>query len=223
MKTSEKKKGMHLLIGAAAGLALSLCAFEYGRPIGHAMYKYTGDHIDDWVEVEEMPVTMRKVPPPPEMPRPKPNPTVIAMVNPASIQVVDDRSDLPDLPVFNFDDVDFFGVESVEVDSTPFIIVEEHPAFPGGESALFKYLADNLNYPRLAKHDNRQGIVYVSFVVDRDGSIRERSIEILRSPHEALSNEAIRVVKNMPNWVPGKQRGKPVPVQYRLPIRFTIR
>ena len=94
------------------------------------------------------------------------------------------------------------------------------PMFPGGENAYFRYLAENLVYPLEARGSGIQGKVYVQFVVWTDGSIRD--VEVVKGVHELLDNEAIRVVKMMPNWQPGEQLGKKVPVRYRLPIKFTI-
>jgi len=101
-----------------------------------------------------------------------------------------------------------------------FIVVEEQPEFIGGEEARLKFLMDNLKYPREAKEANLYGKVIVSFVVEVDGSLS--NIKILRSVHPLLDAEAIRVVKLMPNWKAGKQRGKAVRVQYHLPITFIL-
>jgi len=102
-----------------------------------------------------------------------------------------------------------------------FTIVEEMPTFPGGEAELFKYLAKNIKYPQMASDAGISGVVYVTFVVGRDGKITD--VKVLRGIGGGCDEEAVRVVKSMPPWKPGKQRGKPVTVQYNLPIRFTLR
>ncbi|MEM9051359.1 MAG: energy transducer TonB [Bacteroidota bacterium] len=94
------------------------------------------------------------------------------------------------------------------------------PEFPGGKAEMFKYLMTSIKYPKSAKLDDAQGIVLVGFIVDRDGSIQD--IEIVESVRQDLDTEAIRVIKAMPNWIPGEQNGEPIPVSYKLPVRFSL-
>ncbi|MBM3405309.1 MAG: TonB family protein [Bacteroidetes bacterium] len=101
-----------------------------------------------------------------------------------------------------------------------FTVVEEQPSYPGGEEARLKYLQDNIKYPVEAKELGIQGRVFVSFVVEPDGSVS--NVSVLRGIGGGCDEEAIRVVKNMPKWVPGKQRGVPVRVRINLPIKFTL-
>jgi len=108
-------------------------------------------------------------------------------------------------------------------DETPqvFTIVEEMPSFPGGEAELFKYLGKTVKYPPMAQDAGISGVVYMTFVVDEQGKVRDP--KVLRGIGGGCDEEAMRVVKDMPAWEPGKQRGKPVRVQYNLPIRFTLK
>ncbi|MEN8225218.1 MAG: energy transducer TonB, partial [Bacteroidota bacterium] len=85
---------------------------------------------------------------------------------------------------------------------------------------LYAYLGNNIKYPVMAKESGIQGKVYVTFVVETDGSITD--VKVLRGIGGGCDEEAIRVVSTMPKWKPGKQRGKPVRVQYNLPVRFTL-
>jgi protein TonB len=101
-----------------------------------------------------------------------------------------------------------------------FTVVEEQPGYPGGDEARIKYLQENIKYPDEAKELGVQGKVFVTFVVEVDGSITD--VKVLRGIGAGCDEEAIRVVKNMPKWVPGKQRGVPVRVQFNLPIKFTL-
>jgi len=101
-----------------------------------------------------------------------------------------------------------------------FQIVEEPPQFVGGISAQAQHLRTNLTYPEEALEMGLQGTVFVSFVVEKDGSIS--NVEILRGVHSSLDNEAIRVVKNMPKWTPGKNNGIPVRTQSTMPVRFAL-
>lgn len=110
-------------------------------------------------------------------------------------------------------------VEVVE-DETIYQIVEENPSFPGGDAACMKWLAENIKYPAICVDQGIQGRVIATFVVNKDGSIVD--IEIVRSPDPYLSKEAERVLKLMPRWKPGKQRGKPVRVKFSLPVMFRL-
>ncbi len=104
---------------------------------------------------------------------------------------------------------------------TLYLIVETMPKFPGGEKAMFEFLGANVKYPPEAKANNINGKIYISFVISKEGNIE--GIKVLRGVHSILDNEAIRVVKAMPKWIPGTQEGKPVNVSYNLPINFVLR
>jgi len=108
----------------------------------------------------------------------------------------------------------------IPVEDKVFISVEEKPEYPGGATALFRYISENLNYPIEAQRYNIQGRVTLQFVVNPDGSIGK--IEILSSIDPLLDNEAIRVVKTLPKFKPGKQGGVPVKVWFSLPVLFKI-
>ena len=98
--------------------------------------------------------------------------------------------------------------------------VEIDPEFPGGIDAMHRFFKDNIKYPQAALDNDIRGMVYVTFVVEEDGSISNP--RLLRDIGGGCGNEAIRVVKMMPKWTPGKQGGKPVRVQYNLPVGFTL-
>lgn len=98
--------------------------------------------------------------------------------------------------------------------------VEQKPAFPGGDAALFKWLSEHLNYPPAAAEDGVSGRVIVQFVVKKDGQIDD--VKVVRGKHPALDKEAVRVVRCMPKWIPGTQNGVPVNVTYSLPIAFKL-
>lgn len=107
-----------------------------------------------------------------------------------------------------------------EVENKVFDVVEQMPSFPGGPSALMKYLADNIKYPVVAQENGVQGRVVVSFVVEKDGSITD--VKVVRSVDPSLDREATRVVKSMPKWIPGKQNGSAVRVKYNVPVSFRL-
>lgn len=102
-----------------------------------------------------------------------------------------------------------------------FTFVEQPPTFPGGDEALAKYLNNNIRYPHLATENGISGTVFVSFVVDSEGQIKDVKT-VGAAKGGGLEDEAIRVVKKMPKWKPGKQNGRQVSVQFNLPIRFTL-
>lgn len=101
-----------------------------------------------------------------------------------------------------------------------FNIVEDMPEFPGGEEALRRYIARNVSYPDYAKKNGIQGKVYVSFVVEKDGSVGRS--KVVRGVAPSLDAEALRVMKESPKWTPGKQRGQAVAVSYTVPINFAL-
>jgi protein TonB len=101
-----------------------------------------------------------------------------------------------------------------------FKVVEQMPEFPGGEEALYRFLQDNVQYPQKATNAQQQGTVNVKFVVNEDGSITQ--VEVARPIGYDMDEEAIRVVKKMPKWKPGKQNGKAVKVYFRVPIKFVL-
>ena len=117
-------------------------------------------------------------------------------------------------PEINFDE------EEVAEEELIFMVVESMPCFPGGDVARIKYLNENLKYPKSARESSIKGRVFVTFVVEKDGSIS--NVKILRGIGGGCDEEAIRVIKNMPRWIPGKQRNVPVRVQFNMPIRFVL-
>ena len=101
-----------------------------------------------------------------------------------------------------------------------FQVVEEQPMFPGGMQELMKFMQTNIRYPKEAQERGIQGRVIVQFVVNKDGSISEECV--VRSVDSQLDAEAIRIIRSMPNWTPGKQRGEPVRVRFTLPVSFRL-
>lgn len=108
----------------------------------------------------------------------------------------------------------------VEDEPVSIAMVEQKPEFPGGEAAMYKWLGDNIVYPSAASEEGVQGRVVVEFVVGKDGSIT--NVRVVRPRHPALDKEALRVVKAMPKWVPGRNNGQPVKVTYTLPVTFKL-
>lgn len=110
--------------------------------------------------------------------------------------------------------------KTLDTEEDVFFIVEYMPEFSGGDEALRKYIANNVNYPEVAQENGIQGKVYVTFVVTKDGSIA--NTKIARGVDPALDKEALRVVNSLPKWKPGKQQGEAVNVSYTVPINFAL-
>ena len=109
--------------------------------------------------------------------------------------------------------------EPIDTTATTTVFIETMPVFPGGEAALFKYLAREAEYPKELAKQGIGGTVYVTFEIDAEGNVQK--VRTIRGVHPLLDAEAERVVRSMPRWTPGTQRGKPVRVQYNMPIKFT--
>lgn len=108
---------------------------------------------------------------------------------------------------------------SVE-EEKPYVAVEQMPQFPGGDAELLSYIAKNLHYPTIAQENGVQGKVYIRFVVSATGVVKD--VQVLKSLDPYCDKEAIKVIKSLPNWIPGKQNGKNVPVYYTVPITFKL-
>lgn len=111
-------------------------------------------------------------------------------------------------------------VNSEQTDEEVYLVVEQMPEFPGGNMELQRFLANSVKYPIEAAKKGIQGKVFVSFVIGKDGSVKDA--KVVRRADPLLDAEGLRVVKIMPNWQPGKQKGKTVNVQYTVPINFVL-
>lgn len=184
------------------------------------------------IKLENLDAPTEKVAPPPTLPPPV---DVVQQQKYVPPQVVDSikpdemkqlmTADQAQTEVTNKDVIEVVQevkeeVQEAETDPAPFVVVEEMPSFPGGEAELLKYLAAHTNYPAVAQENNIQGKVMVRFCVTSKGGID--LVSVIRSIDPALDAEAIRVVKALPPFKPGKQGGRPVPVWYSVPIIFTI-
>ncbi|MBN2637598.1 MAG: energy transducer TonB [Bacteroidales bacterium] len=156
----------------------------------------------------------------------------LTVVRPAYIKQYPVRLMLYLPVVFNYKEADTTGASLTDVqydgkklayyNTGPiFTLVEKKPSFPGGDKALMQYLASHITYPQDARIKNIQGRVFVSFVVEADGSVSH--VHVLRSIYPSLDAEACYVIKHMPKWQPGMQKGKNVRVNFTLPINFAIK
>lgn len=213
----ENKRRIFLQVGLVLSLAVVLLAFEwknYERKVADL-----GTLEMDFVEEEDIPVTRQETNPTPPPPEPS-----------TELNIVDDDVEIEEEFVIDVEATATTVVkeyvpivvekEAEIVEEVIFTVVEENPGFPGGEEERMRYLQQNLKYPQMARESGIQGTVYVTFVVEKDGSITD--VRILRGIGGGCDEEAARVVKAMPRWNPGKQRGQSVRVQFNLPIRFVL-
>lgn len=217
----EKRRGLFLEIGLVVILGIALIAFNvrsYDKEVKEVNMRIADDAIDaDIIQTEQQ----EPPPPPPEEPE-----QVVT-----DLTVVENDQELTnEVGIINAEDKankaqeEFHNVvveeEEEEEEEEVFLVVEEDPEFPGGIEALSHFIADNIKYPQLAKENNITGRVYVTFVVEKDGSVGQ--VKILRDIGGGCGAEAVRVVKSMPKWKPGKQRGKSVRTQFNLPVNFDL-
>jgi len=216
----EPKKVFFLQIGLIISLALALVAFEW-KSYEKVKIDVTTRVVDDTPE-EMIEITQQDKTPPPPAP---PQQTTV-------IQIVDDEVEIDDEIEIDVEadqqtevqdyvppvDMGNSNEEAEEVQI--FTVVESMPGFPGGEEARITYLNENIKYPQMARESGIQGRVFVTFVVERDGRVTD--VKVLRGIGGGCDEEAVRVIQNMPSWEPGKQRGKPVRVQFNMPILFKL-
>ena len=216
----ENKKMMAVLIGVVMALGIMYIAFEWSQ---NEITVYE-EALQGPVEIDEemVEVTFREeTPPPPPPPQPE---TVLSDI----IDIQDNEAEVETTDFNSEDDADarveiqapIAPPEEEEEEQVIHIRVEKMPEFPGGQDALNRFLVRNIKYPLLAQENGIQGRVVCQFVVNSDGSIVD--ISVVRGVEESLDKEAIRVIKSMPKWTPGRQGGKSVRVKYTLPIRFKL-
>lgn len=205
----ERKRGLFLQIGLVIALLIVLAAFEYKR-YEKSAYNLGQLNLDD-LEEDIIPITKQEVKPPPPPPPP-----------PEVIEIVEDEVEIENEA--EIEDTESDEDEEIEIieedDEEIFMVVENMPEFPGGDLGLMKYIQKNVKYPPIAKEYNITGKVYISFVVDKSGSVT--NVKVVRGVDKNLDAEAVRVIKSLPKYKPGKQRGKAVRVMFTVPINFTL-
>ena len=214
----EDKKVVYVLMGFVFVLSLCYVALEWTEK-EVTKYEVADMEFTFEEEVEIQQTTQETTPPPPPPPVQE-----VEVLN-----VVEDEVETESIEINTEDDKDVEVVIAAPVEApveeeeeeVVFVVVETMPEFPGGQQALFKYLSENVKYPVIAQENGIQGRVICQFVVNKDGSIVD--VEVVRSGGDAsLDKEAVRVIKSMPKWKPGKQRGKAVRVKYTVPVNFRL-
>lgn len=214
----EGKRTIFIELGLVIALALTLAGFEWKS---YERTELSGFIREDVDVVEEVIIqTKQEIKPP--APTPPPQTTILRIVE-DDVNVEDDI--IIDAEIDQETEIDEYvppvEFEEEEIQEAEiFTVVEESPSFPGGDEARILFLQDNIKYPQMARESGIQGTVYVTFVVEPNGSVS--NVKILRGIGGGCDEEAIRVINLMPKWNPGKQRGKPVRVQFNMPIKFTL-
>ncbi len=216
----ENKQLIYVLMGFVFVLSVCYVAFEWTE---QEVTKYevtdTDFLFEEEVEIQQTSQQENTPPPPP------PAAQEVEVLN-----VVEDDVETEAIEINTEDDKNTevviaapveAPVEEEEEENVVFVVVETMPEFPGGQQALFKYLSENVKYPVIAQENGIQGRVICQFVVNKDGAIVD--VEVVRSGGDpSLDKEAVRVIKSMPKWNPGKQRGKAVRVKYTVPVNFRL-
>lgn len=214
----EEHKMTYVLMGLVFTLSLCYVALEWTEK---EVTKYEVADMDFAFEEEiEIQQTSQETPPPPPPP---------AVQEVEVLNIVEDDKEVASVEINTEDDKDVEVIIAAPVEApveeeeeeVVFVVVEKMPEFPGGQQALFKYLSENVKYPVIAQENGIQGRVICQFVVNKDGAIVD--VEVVRSGGDpSLDKEAIRVIKSMPKWKPGTQRGKAVRVKYTVPVNFRL-
>ncbi|PKP04770.1 MAG: energy transducer TonB [Bacteroidetes bacterium HGW-Bacteroidetes-6] len=215
-KNMEKFKSIFFQTGLLISLFVVLAAFEWKKydSNNNNFYQQVFVPIDDEL------ATITKEEPP-----------KTKIIQPTTIfDIKDDNVVINDTLVFDPNpDINQTVVKHITIDTTdivindppPVFIAPVMPEFPGGTEALYNFLGGNIKYPSLARESNIQGTVFVTFVIEKDGSVT--NAQILRGIGGGCDEEAMRVVRKMPNWNPGQNSlGRPVRVQLNLPVRFVL-
>ncbi len=225
MQTKKKSKAnlerwrvIFFQIGIVLALSILILAFEWNTTNESVASLGTLEQAD--MEEELVPITRPNEPPPPP---PPPKPQVVE-----ELLIVDNNKELDEQLKAMNNDIDIneaipivpLEPEDEEEDPVIFARAEEMPEFPGGERELIRWIARNVKYPAIARENDIQGRVFVRFVVTAQGKVDK--VSIIRKVHPLLDNEAMRVVKAMPEWKPGRHRGTPVNVWYTVPISYKL-
>lgn len=217
----ETKKMTWHLMGYVIVLSLMFVAFEWSER--DKKIDMSGQVQDIIAEEEMIPITEQQTTPPPPPP-----PQEVQKVEEV-LKIVENDVQVEETQIMSSED-DNTAVEIKEVaapvvveevvEEEIFQVVEEMPEFPGGMGELMKFLGNNIKYPAVAQENGIQGRVIIQFVVEKDGSVANPVVA--KGVDPALDKEALRVVKSMPKWKPGKQRGKAVRVKYTVPVTFRL-
>lgn len=220
----ENKRGFFLEIGAILALAIMVTAFEWPSVVSRAddLGSLDGLSIED---VDMVPITRTEIAPPPPPAAKQHVAEIIEIIdNEAKVEGFSVDAEADNSTAIEFVDIDDIEPEPdieepEELIYDPFSL-EEQAAYPGGDLALRKFIAENIRYPEMAKENDIQGTVYVRFLVDKDGSVT--GIEVVRGVDPLLDKEATRVISKLQAFKPAKYMGKPVKTRMVMPVKFVL-
>jgi len=216
----ENQRSLYIEIGLVVTLALSLVAFEWTTKPRDNQELLGVQAVE--ADEEQAPITRQQM----DQPPPPPPPQVIEVINIVEDDVEIDEVDFEtmeadDQTEFDFTPVFSDNMEEEAAEEEVFFIVEDMPSFQGGGSEKFReWILENMQYPSIASENGISGRVFVQFAVNSKGEVTD--VVVVRGVDPALDKEAVRVVKSSPKWEPGKQRGRPVKVQFTFPIVFVL-
>lgn len=208
---------MFFFIGLALALGMVITAFEWNFEKG-ALVKDLLVENTEWEEVQDIPLTSQPPPPPPMQVIQQP--VIVEVPDEEILEEVEVNMDVETTEDMAVEEVEFTMELPEEKAEEIFLLVEDKPEPKGGIKAFYKYVADNIRYPREATENQVEGRVYVQFVVNSQGKISD--VEAVKGIGAGCDEEAARIVNEAPDWNPGKQRGKPVSVRMILPITFKL-
>jgi periplasmic protein TonB len=229
----RKKYNRNLLIGMAIGviiLGTAVIAPYINAKALENKLKRAERQVE--IKMDNLDQPQQEAPPPPPPPPPPAETVVQRYVAPVVVDSIKPEeakqlmtADQAQVEVKNEEVTAVTEVqEEVKEEEAPvevFVVVEEMPSFPGGDVELMKFINSNIVYPEIAKENNIQGRVILRFCVTYKGAVDQ--VQVLKPVDPALDNEAIRVIKMLPTWKPGKQGGKPVNVWYSVPVTFQLK
>lgn len=214
----DQKKGMFRNLGLTISLLVTIIVFEI-PPSGTTKIIDLGQLKNEVVEIMNIPPTTQPPPRPPEISK---IPDIIEVPNESEIEEeLDIDLDVEVIEITAVEEIVFDPIDiSEEVADYVFVIVEEQPEFPGGMQAFYEFIGSHIKYPAVAKRNNIEGRVFVEFIVEKNGELSD--IVVVKGIGASCDEEAMRVLKLVPNFKPGKQRGVPVRVKMVLPIYFKL-
>lgn len=218
LANQEKNKSIYVLIGLSLSMAFALEWLEWEdnniqqQLLKSSMLSFIGD--EPVLEFKSQPAAIP--------PKPKPVVSEPVVVEDEALVVIEEPVKEQPIQTITvkknlFND---FPEDPLIIEKLPLDYAQKMPSFPGGDPALLKYLRDNTNYPEIPRNRGSQGKIYVSFVVEIDGSIT--NVQVVKGKDEHLKKESIRVIKSMPKWNPGKNMNRKVRVRQTLPIKFIL-
>ena len=210
-----KQRGMFFNLGLSISVMIAILAFEWPNRSDQQMIDL-GSMEDDFENILEIPPTTQPPPPPPKVQTPE-------IIEVPDEEEIEEKIDI-ELDVEVTEDTQIeeivFADAPEEVSDEIFMVVEKLPEFPGGEAAFMKFLYEHIKYPMVAKKMGIEGRLYLQFVVEKNGSVTDLSV--LKGLGVGCDEEALRVMKLVPNFTSGKQRGTPVRVKMTIPIVFKL-